>query len=254
MQVVFYIIFNNGNEMNQNEKSHLIDVHVGEQLRKRRKHLHLSQSALGKMVGLSLQQIQKYELGTNRISAGKLYEFSVILRTSIEFFYDGIKIEDANIHDNDDNIPIVRTVPLTVLVAESCAEDESDIKGSLERSDVKTNIIIVHDGNELLQLLHNCFNKEKCSTYKPDIIILSLSLPKIDGISVLKDIKKDRSLQDIPVIILSNSFCRKDMSRGYNLGAAGFITKTKDKKDLDKKSDILLKYWANTVVLPIRNG
>jgi len=248
------IICKNGNPMNQSEKSHLVDIHVGEQLRKRRKHLRLSQSALGKMVGLSLQQIQKYELGTNRISAGKLYEFSIILRTSVAYFYEGIKIEDSSICDGSENIPVVRTVPLTILIGENCSEDELDLKKSIEHSAIKTNTIVVHDGNELLQLLHNCFNKNKCSTYKPDIIILSLSLPKIDGVSVLKAIKKDRYLQGLPVIILSNSFSSKDMDRGYALGASGFITKTKDEKDLDKKIDILLEYWAKTVVLPIRNG
>lgn len=239
--------------MNANDRSHFIDIHVGEQLRKRRKQLHLSQAALGKMVGLSLQQIQKYELGKNRISAGKLYEFSLILRTSVSYFYDGIKIEDTNIETDKKNIPIARNTTLTILIAEHYAEDELEIKESLNRSPIEKTIITAHDGNEVLQILHNCFNKEKCTTYKPDIIILSLSLPKTDGISVLKDIKKSRLSQDIPVIILTNSLYKDDMKKSYSLGASGFITKTKDKKDLDRKINSLLQYWSNTVVLPCRN-
>jgi transcriptional regulator with XRE-family HTH domain len=68
---------------------HPIDVHVGKQVRFKRKILGLSQSDLAGKVGITFQQIQKYEKGENRVSASKLYEISTALRSPVSFFFDG---------------------------------------------------------------------------------------------------------------------------------------------------------------------
>jgi transcriptional regulator with XRE-family HTH domain len=65
-----------------------IDVHVGSRVRLRRNMLGLSQEKLGASVGLTFQQVQKYERGTNRISAGRLHDLSRALDVPIAFFYD----------------------------------------------------------------------------------------------------------------------------------------------------------------------
>ncbi len=79
-----------------------IDVHVGKRVRLRRTILGLNQEQLAKSVGVSFQQIQKYERGINRISASRLYNISMTLNTSISFFFQDIdpslsqKQEDAS--------------------------------------------------------------------------------------------------------------------------------------------------------------
>jgi transcriptional regulator with XRE-family HTH domain len=65
-----------------------VDVHVGGRLRLRRTLLGQTQTDLGKAVGLTFQQIQKYERGANRIGAGRLYDFSRLLDVPVSFFYD----------------------------------------------------------------------------------------------------------------------------------------------------------------------
>ncbi len=65
-----------------------IDVHVGARLRARRTLLGLSQTALGEVMGLSFQQLQKYEGGSNRISASRLYDVSKLLDVDIGYFFD----------------------------------------------------------------------------------------------------------------------------------------------------------------------
>lgn len=65
-----------------------VDVHVGNRLRVRRSLLGLSQEKLAEAIGLTFQQIQKYERGVNRISAGRLYQFSKILEVPVNYFYD----------------------------------------------------------------------------------------------------------------------------------------------------------------------
>ena len=67
-----------------------IDIHVGKRLKLRRSLLGLSQEKLADSVALTFQQIQKYEKGTNRISAGRLFEFSKILEVPVSYFYEQI--------------------------------------------------------------------------------------------------------------------------------------------------------------------
>lgn len=71
-----------------------VDVHVGSKVRLRRKFLGLSQEALASAIGLTFQQVQKYERGSNRISASKLFEISKKLNTPIGRFFAGLGEED----------------------------------------------------------------------------------------------------------------------------------------------------------------
>ena len=71
----------------------LIDIHVGSRMKIRRILLGFSQSALSSLVGLSFQQIQKYETGANRVSASRLYRFSKALDVSVGYFFEGLDAE-----------------------------------------------------------------------------------------------------------------------------------------------------------------
>ncbi len=67
-----------------------IDVHVGARVRQRRTLLGMNQTVLGKALGVSFQQVQKYENGTNRISASRLFDLTRVLDVSIEYFFEDI--------------------------------------------------------------------------------------------------------------------------------------------------------------------
>ena len=69
-------------------KAQLVDVHVGSRMRQRRTLLGMSQSKVGDAVGLTFQQIQKYERGSNRISSSRLYEFAKVLDVPVSYFFD----------------------------------------------------------------------------------------------------------------------------------------------------------------------
>ncbi|MEL7463597.1 MAG: helix-turn-helix transcriptional regulator [Pseudomonadota bacterium] len=68
-----------------------IDVHVGARVRLRRLNLGMSQEKLGEKLGLTFQQVQKYEKGSNRIGASRLYAISQILETPITYFFEGLE-------------------------------------------------------------------------------------------------------------------------------------------------------------------
>jgi transcriptional regulator with XRE-family HTH domain len=71
-----------------------IDVHVGARVRARRKEIGLSQERLAGDLGLTFQQVQKYERGANRISSSKLYEIARLLRTPVHYFFEGLTTEE----------------------------------------------------------------------------------------------------------------------------------------------------------------
>ncbi len=70
-----------------------VDIHVGKRLRIRRSLLGLSQEKLAEAIGLTFQQVQKYEKGANRISAGRLFEFGRILDVPVDYFFDQMDIK-----------------------------------------------------------------------------------------------------------------------------------------------------------------
>lgn len=72
-----------------------IDIHVGGRVRLRRTLLGMSQEKLGEMIGLTFQQVQKYERGANRIGASRLYDLSRVLDVPIQFFYEDMTSETA---------------------------------------------------------------------------------------------------------------------------------------------------------------
>ncbi|MEM9139523.1 MAG: helix-turn-helix transcriptional regulator [Pseudomonadota bacterium] len=74
-----------------------IDAHVGSRVRLRRMTLSVSQEQLGESLGLTFQQIQKYEKGQNRIGAGRLYRIAQILSVPVEFFYEGLPSAGADL-------------------------------------------------------------------------------------------------------------------------------------------------------------
>lgn len=76
--------------------THLVDLHVGKRIRYRRWHLGLSQTELGNLVGVRFQQIQKYEIATNRVSASRLWDIAHALKVPVSFFFEGLEAADQN--------------------------------------------------------------------------------------------------------------------------------------------------------------
>jgi len=85
-------------------KFNLIDAHVGSRVRLRRTLLGLSQEKLGEAIGLTFQQVQKYERGANRIGASRLFDLSRVLDVPVSFFFDDMP-EDPELQ------PVVETLP-----------------------------------------------------------------------------------------------------------------------------------------------
>ncbi len=73
------------------KRSSDVDAHVGRRVRERRKEIGISQGKLGSALGITFQQIQKYEIGLNRVAAGRLWDISKILEVDVGYFFEGIQ-------------------------------------------------------------------------------------------------------------------------------------------------------------------
>ena len=77
------------------KQPHPIDVHVGRRVKMRRMLIGMSQEKLGEQLGLTFQQVQKYEKGANRVGASRLWDLSRILEVPVRFFFEGARVEGA---------------------------------------------------------------------------------------------------------------------------------------------------------------
>ena len=73
------------------KRSSEVDAHVGQRVHERRREIGMSQAKLGNVLGVSFQQIQKYEVGTNRVAAGRLWDMANILEVDVGYFFEGIQ-------------------------------------------------------------------------------------------------------------------------------------------------------------------
>jgi transcriptional regulator with XRE-family HTH domain len=95
-----------------------IDLHVGARIRVCRRTLGVTQEKLGEALGLTFQQVQKYERGANRVSASKLYEIAVSLQTSVAYFFEGLADPSADDPSGLDALPCAQTVHAFMMTAE----------------------------------------------------------------------------------------------------------------------------------------
>jgi transcriptional regulator with XRE-family HTH domain len=87
-----------------------IDIQVGNRVRIRRMLIGMSQERLGDLLGLTFQQVQKYEKGVNRIGAGRLFEVSRILNVPIDFFYEGLSAPQPGLSEPENAPPVMEFV------------------------------------------------------------------------------------------------------------------------------------------------
>lgn len=144
---------------------------------------------------------------------------------------------------------------LHILMADDDEDDRLLTKEAMHESRVLNDLMFVEDGVQLLQYLRGEGKYQDRTSYPlPGLILLDLNMPKMDGREALKEIKSDAKLRRIPVVILTTSKAEEDMVKGYDLGAASYITKPVTFEALVDLMRTLGKYWVEIVELPYCDG
>jgi len=130
-----------------------------------------------------------------------------------------------------------------ILLVEDNPADIRLTEEAFKQFRIHNKLHIVRDGEEALEYLYNKKN--------PDIILLDLNLPKMNGVEVLKEIKQNEKLKHIPVIILTTSNNDDDIYNSYKNYASAYITKPVSMKDFIKAIEKFKIFWLSLVKIPI---
>lgn len=134
-------------------------------------------------------------------------------------------------------------------------DNEGDIRlarEALAGSKIRNELHVIRDGQEALDYLFQNGDHEKSS--RPDLILLDLNLPKINGKEVLKKIKTDEKLKRIPIIILTTSSSHDDIMETYSNYANSFITKPLDWEQFINVIKSIEDFWLTIVKLPDKSS
>jgi two-component system response regulator len=131
-----------------------------------------------------------------------------------------------------------------ILLVEDNPDDEALTLRALKKNKIGNKVVVVRDGAEALDFLF-CTGAfaERNMQDKPQVILLDLKLPKVDGLEVLRRIRADENMRLLPVVILTSSKEEQDMIKGYSLGANSYVRKPVDFNQFVESVRQLGLYW-----------
>ena len=131
-----------------------------------------------------------------------------------------------------------------ILLIEDNPDDETLALRALKKNQIINEVIIVRDGKEALDYLFcKGIYSDRNIGNQPELILLDLKLPKIDGLEILQEIRKNKATKYLPVVILTSSDEEKDLVESYKLGANSYIRKPVDFEKFQKSIFDLSLYW-----------
>ena len=143
------------------------------------------------------------------------------------------------------------TRPFRIMVVEDNEGDAFLITHALETDDYPCDIQVVDDGEDALRLLQQ--NQEFAGEILPDLIILDINLPKVDGKEVLYSVKSNHDLKHIPVVILTTSSLENDIAYSYENHANCYVVKQGTLAEFISAINGIKKFWTQCVTYPIKN-
>ena len=140
--------------------------------------------------------------------------------------------------------------PIQVLLVEDNPGDADLTREGLKSSQLQIELTVVVNGTQAINLLHK--RGQFASRPTPDLILLDLNLPGLDGRAVLWNIKRDDELRHIPVCVLSSSSAEIDVLESYHMGANCYVVKPIDFKTFQTIVHAVENFWFTVVKLPCR--
>lgn len=140
--------------------------------------------------------------------------------------------------------------PIQVLLVEDDPGDVRLTEEALKRSKLLVMMNVVGDGEQALQFLRRV--GPYSGAVRPDLVLLDLNLPKVDGREVLAAVKADPDLRPIPVVVLTTSAADNDILKAYGLGGNCYITKPVGFDEFRRIVRAIEEFWFEVVKLPPR--
>lgn len=140
---------------------------------------------------------------------------------------------------------------MTILLVEDNADDELLALRALKKTAVPNQVVVARDGEEALEYVFGCGRYAgRDIKQQPKVIFLDLKLPKLNGIEVLRSIRRDERTSRIPVVLLTSSDETQDLLDGYDGGANSYINKPVDFNEFVEQVKLLGQYWLGVNRVP----
>jgi chemotaxis family two-component system response regulator Rcp1 len=140
------------------------------------------------------------------------------------------------------------TTPIEILLVEDNEGDVHLMQQALQKAKVRNRVHVVGDGMEAMTFLRRQAPHQDAP--RPDVILLDLNLPLMDGREVLQELKNDPALRTIPVVVMTTSSAEEDVIRSYSLAANCYVTKPVDLKQFLHVVESVGEFWLQVVRLP----
>jgi CheY-like chemotaxis protein len=140
------------------------------------------------------------------------------------------------------------TAPIEILLVEDNPADVRLTIESLKEGKVRNNLSVAHDGHDALEFLLR--RGRHANAPRPDLILLDLNLPRMDGRELLAKVKEHDELRTIPIVVLTTSKAEEDILRTYALHANCYITKPVDLDQFMRVVRSIDDFWLTVVRLP----
>lgn len=141
---------------------------------------------------------------------------------------------------------MVRYRSIRVLLVEDNPDDVEIARRAFKKTGVVSDIILARDGQEVLDRLFG----EEASTTRPDLMLLDLNLPRVNGFEVLERVRASELYASMPVVVLTASARQEDVQRTYRLGANSYIQKPAVFERFTHLLEVLGEYWLEVATLP----
>lgn len=217
----------------------------GSSVRVRRNHLGFSQETLAERANLHRTYISDVERGERNVSLENIERLAHALDISVAALFPGTELLNATIPPTNRNGKDSRLVE--VLLVEDDPDDVELTLRAFRKARFTNHVQVVGDGALALDYIFGRKTKTNAGRKAaaiPQIILLDLHLPKVNGLEVLERIKADKRTRHIPVIILTVSNDSAIIAECERLGADNFIVKPVDFQRLSKATPLLNLNWA----------
>ena len=130
-----------------------------------------------------------------------------------------------------------------ILLVEDNPRDEALTLRALKKSNIINDLIVARDGVEALDYLFGTGAHAADPPVMPQLVLLDLKLPKVDGLEVLRRIRENESTRRLPVVIFTSSSEEEDMFKSYDLGANSYVRKPVESEEFAEATKQLGLYW-----------
>jgi CheY-like chemotaxis protein/DNA-binding XRE family transcriptional regulator len=219
----------------------------GAELRRRRIASGISQERLAELADLHRTYISAVESGRRNLTLESIQRLATALGASVGSFFssvEGLADEALKRAENRDRDGEGQQAG-TILLVEDDPRDVEFTQAAFKAAKLANPVEVVADGAAALELLaHRAGSAKPESRSFPQLVLLDLHLPKIHGLEVLRRIKADRRLQQVPIVVLTASRSDRDIQEAMRLGASAYLIKPVDFQRFAEITPKLSFHWA----------